>query len=86
MRIPLSSGKILRLNNVLYVPGMTQTLLSTQILFADGMSNAHLVGKGYRFFREDEKILATGYNIGRTSYLGLMGKIHERAGDTNSQR
>ena len=31
MRVPLSSSKILRLNNVLYVPGMTQTLLSTQI-------------------------------------------------------
>ena len=72
MRIPLSSGKTLRLNNVLYVPGMTQTLLSTQILFADGMSNAHLVGKGYRFFREDKRILATGYNIGRTSYLGWV--------------
>jgi transposase InsO family protein len=72
MRISLSSGKILRLNNVLYVPGMTQTLLSTQILFADGISNAHVVGKGYRFFREDRKTLATGYNIGRTSYLGWV--------------
>ena len=36
------------------------------------MSNAHLVGKGYRFFREDQKILAAGYNIGRTSYLGWV--------------
>jgi hypothetical protein len=46
LRDPLSSSKTL---------SIMQTLLSTQILFADGMSNAHLVGKGYRFFREDER-------------------------------
>ena len=53
-----------------------QTLLSTQILYIDGISNAHLVGKGYRFFREDRKTLATGYNVGRTSYLGWVKNVN----------
>ena len=50
-------------------------LLSTQILFADGVSNSHIVGRGYEFFR-DREILASGYNIGRTSYLGWVKNIN----------
>jgi GAG-pre-integrase domain len=71
MNIPLSGGKSVRLSNVLYVPSMTQTLLSTQTLYADGIWNEH-VKEGYRFFRKRGDILATGYNIGRTSYLGWV--------------
>jgi transposase InsO family protein len=72
MRIPLSSGKVARISNALYVPGMKQTLLSTQALYENGVSNMHRVGKGYQFFRKQGNILATGYNVGRTSYLGWV--------------
>ena len=71
MKVPLSSGKSMRISNVLYVPSITQTLLSTQTLYADGIWNEH-VKEGYRFFRKRGEILATGYNIGRTSYLGWV--------------
>jgi transposase InsO family protein len=71
MKILLSSGKILRIMDVLYVPSLSQTLLSTQALYADGIWNEH-VEEGYRFFRKRGEILARGYNIGRTSYLGWV--------------
>jgi hypothetical protein len=71
MRIPLSSGKVARIRNALYVPKMTQTLLSTQSLQDMGIWNEH-VKKKYRFFKKRGKILARGYNIGRTSYLGWV--------------
>lgn len=31
---------------------------------------------GYEFFRKDGKILASGYNIGRTSYLGWVKNVN----------
>lgn len=73
MRIPLSSGKTARIANALYVPKMRQTLLSTQALQDMGIWNEH-VRKKYRFFKERGEILAKGYNIGRTSYLGWVGR------------
>jgi transposase InsO family protein len=51
---------------------MRQTLLSTQALQDMGIWNEH-VRKKYRFFRKRGNILARGYNIGRTSYLGWVG-------------
>lgn len=69
-RIPLADG-VARLNDVLYVPDMEENLLSTQVLYRDGIYNAH-EKDGYRFYRKDQKTLATGYNIGRTSYLGSV--------------
>jgi transposase InsO family protein len=72
MRIPLSSGKVARIQNALYVPRMRQTLLSTQALQDMGIWNEH-VRKKYRFFKKRGNILARGYNIGRTSYLGWVG-------------
>ena len=74
MRIPLGNETTVRLSNVLCVPAMTQTLLSTQMLHADGIFNEH-VKTGYRFFRKRDEILATGFNIGRTSYLGWVKDI-----------
>jgi hypothetical protein len=71
IRIPLSSGKKARISDALYVPGMKQTLLSTQALYADKIWNQH-VRAGYQFFRKKSKTIATGYNIGRTSYLGWV--------------
>jgi transposase InsO family protein len=73
MRIPLSSGKVARIHNVLYVPKVRQTLLSTQVLQDMGVWNEH-VRKEYRFFKRRGDILAEGYNIGRTSYLGWVGR------------
>ncbi|EED15089.1 conserved hypothetical protein [Talaromyces stipitatus ATCC 10500] len=70
-RVPLMDGGVARLNNVLYVPDMEENLLSTQVLYRDGIYNAH-EKDGYRFYRKDRKTLATGYNIGRTSYLGSV--------------
>jgi hypothetical protein len=75
LRKRLSGGQMLRIDNVLYVPGMTQMLLLTQILFANGVSNSHIVGRGYEFFQDGE-ILASGYNIGRTSYLGWVKNVN----------
>lgn len=71
MKIPLQSGGSVRLTEVLYVPSLSETLLSTQALYADGIWNEH-TDKGYRFFRERGRTLARGYNIGRTSYLGWV--------------
>ncbi|KAF7174279.1 hypothetical protein CNMCM6106_008468 [Aspergillus hiratsukae] len=50
---------------------MKGSLLSTQMLYADGIFNSH-DEEGYRFYRKDRKTLATGYNIDRTSYLGWV--------------
>jgi transposase InsO family protein len=69
-RVPLTDG-VARLNDVLYVPDMEENLLSTQVFYRDGIYNAH-EKDGYRFDRKDRKTLATGYNIGRTSYLGSV--------------
>jgi hypothetical protein len=71
MRIPLSSGTITRISNALYVPEVKQTLLSTQALQDIGIWNEH-VEKKYHFFKERGKVLAEGYNIGKTSYLGWV--------------
>ncbi|KAL3712502.1 hypothetical protein TMatcc_001201 [Talaromyces marneffei ATCC 18224] len=69
--IPLENGHCARIRDVMYVPGMKGNLLSTQMLHVDGIYNSH-EENGYRFYREDRKTLATGYNIGRTSYLGTV--------------
>ena len=66
--------KSVRLLNVLYVASsITQMLLRCRhcmpMAYVTSMSKKH-VKKGYRFFRKREEIPATGYNIGRTSYLG----------------
>jgi hypothetical protein len=68
VRICLSNSHTARLRDVLFVPGMRGNLLSTQILYSDGIYNTH-DEKGYRFYRKYGKVLATGYNKGRTSYL-----------------
>ncbi|EED18964.1 gag/polymerase/env polyprotein, putative [Talaromyces stipitatus ATCC 10500] len=69
--IPLENGYCARVCDVMYVPGMKGSLLSTQMLYIDGIYNSH-EENGYRFYRTDRKTLATGYNIGRTSYLGTV--------------
>jgi hypothetical protein len=69
----LSSGKVMRLRNILYMPSLKQILLSMQALYADGIWNWH-DGKGYSFYRDNRKVIAKGYNIGRTSYLGWVNK------------
>jgi hypothetical protein len=74
----LSSGKIMRLRNVLYVPSLKQTLLLTQALHADGIWNRH-DGEGYSFYRDDRKTIAKGYNIGRMSYLGWVNRTNALA-------
>jgi hypothetical protein len=72
VRISFPNGSSTKLRDVLYVPGMQGNLLSTQILHKDGIFNTH-DEKGYRFYRKDQKgrkrILATGNNKGRTSFL-----------------
>jgi hypothetical protein len=80
MTIPLSSGKEARILNALYMPRMRQILLSTQALQDAGIRNER-VRKKYRFFRKRGKILARGYNIGRTSYYRrpFPGQSHESA-------
>lgn len=69
--IPLENGHCARIRDVMYVPGMKGNLLSTQMLHVDGIYNSH-EENGYRFYREDRKTLATGYNMGQTSYLGTV--------------
>ena len=71
-RAPIDNDNYALLDNVLYVPAMKgRSLLSTQFLYADSIYNSH-DEDGYRFYRKDRKTLATGYNIGRTSYLGWV--------------
>lgn len=71
MRIQLSSGKVARICNIVYVPRMRQALLLPQLLQDMGIWNKH-VRKKYCFFKKRGKILAKGYNIGRASYLGWV--------------
>jgi len=69
--ISLKNGSYARLRDVLYVPGMISNLLSTKLLKADGIFNCD-EEDGYQFYRKDRRTLATGYDVGRTSYLGWV--------------
>jgi hypothetical protein len=55
MKIPLSSGRFMRLNNVLYVPGMAKTLLSTQSYLQMGLAILILLEKGINSFEKMER-------------------------------
>jgi hypothetical protein len=72
VRISFPNDSSTKLRDVLYVLGMQGNLLSTQILYKDGIFNTY-DKKEYRFYWKDQKgrkrILATGNNKGRTSYL-----------------
>jgi hypothetical protein len=68
MLIPLPDSPPAKICGVLYCPAMRETLLSTQTLYKHGIYNTH-GPTGYRFFRANRRIIATGTNIGRTSYL-----------------
>jgi hypothetical protein len=86
MKIPLSSGCIAKVRNVLYVPRIRNTtLLSTQALQDMGIWNEHVV-KTYRFFKKRGDILAKGYNIGQTSYLGWVSHKSALASGHENQR
>jgi hypothetical protein len=70
IKILLSSRYTVKVRNMLYMPRIRNiTLLSTQALQDMGIWNKH-VAKTYQFFKKHGDILAKGYNIGRTSYLG----------------
>jgi hypothetical protein len=87
MKIPLTSGTTAKVRNVLYVPRMRNTtLLSTQALQDMGIWNEH-VEKTYQFFKKRGDILAKGYNISRTSYLGWVScKNALASGNKNRKR
>jgi hypothetical protein len=60
IKIPLSSGYMAKVRNVLYMPRIRNTtLLSTQALQDMGIWNEH-VAKTYRFFKKRGDILAKG--------------------------
>jgi hypothetical protein len=72
IKILLSSGCMAKVRNMLYMPRIRNTiLLLTQALQDIGIWNKH-VAKTYQFFKKRGDILAKGYNIGWTSYLGWV--------------
>jgi hypothetical protein len=86
IKILLSSGCIAKVRNMLYMPRIRNiTLLLTQALQDVGIWNEH-VEKTYQFFKKRGDILAKGYNIGWTSYLGWVSHKSALASGHENQR